>query len=465
MRKGYTEVLIKEKELEEQINILTKNKQLAEEKINELKAKKNALGYDKGDGEKRSKLQDEIDKIEEDLEKYTKELAFTEMSQGFLLLQQTSIELMWKSIAVAEEKAANSAETGEEALEKLASNTKEKMTEIIESYQQAKEAARESLDSQYDFYEKIELKSGISTATIIENLKQQEEVFNSYNANLDQLKDLGIDTSFLQELSDGSAQSMGQVNALIKELEGLSEVDAAQRIAELNQEWKKYGEAKDSVSETMGQINSNLDEELTKMEKSMQESVEKMNMEDEAKEAAKSMISGYIKGINDMRDEAVDAATIIATATSNALNPPKFNSGTEILGSVSLEHDANGTTDSADVFIAGEEGPELIVGAGGSEVFPADHTERIINAINGKPLQTEVPEYFQVSGEQRNYNYNETKSEKKISIEINGSGSVNMGGSADKESAVNFLCENIKPVLMNLLKTEIYEEGEASYGY
>ena len=48
-----------------------------------------------------------------------------------------------------------------------------------------------------------------------------------------------------------------------------------------------------------------------------------------------------------------------------------------------VEAYANGTTDSTDFFIAGENGPELIVGEQGSTVFPAEETNRLINALNG----------------------------------------------------------------------------------
>ena len=44
-----------------------------------------------------------------------------------------------------------------------------------------------------------------------------------------------------------------------------------------------------------------------------------------------------------------------------------------------IEQNAKGTKHSADIFIAGEEGPELIVNAGGSQVFTADETRQILN--------------------------------------------------------------------------------------
>ncbi len=44
---------------------------------------------------------------------------------------------------------------------------------------------------------------------------------------------------------------------------------------------------------------------------------------------------------------------------------------------------ATGTTDSNDYFIAGENGPELIVGQPGITVFPTSETDRLIQTLNG----------------------------------------------------------------------------------
>ncbi len=45
--------------------------------------------------------------------------------------------------------------------------------------------------------------------------------------------------------------------------------------------------------------------------------------------------------------------------------------------------DEGGTTDSDQVYIAGEDGPELIISGGGDTVFPASETDRIISAVSG----------------------------------------------------------------------------------
>jgi ABC-type uncharacterized transport system ATPase component len=60
-----------------------------------------------------------------------------------------------------------------------------------------------------------------------------------------------------------------------------------------------------------------------------------------------------------------------------------------------------------------------------------------------------------------------SRSEKKIILEIAGSGAIQVSGSggADKTTILDVLTENLKPVLMNIIQGEIYEEGELSYDY
>ena len=60
-----------------------------------------------------------------------------------------------------------------------------------------------------------------------------------------------------------------------------------------------------------------------------------------------------------------------------------------------------------------------------------------------------------------------TEQVKRILLEIAGSGAIEVGGrgGADKETILSVLYENLKPVLMNIIQSEIYEEGELTYEY
>ena len=126
---------------------------------------------------------------------------------------------------------------------------------------------------------------------------------------------------------------------------------------------------------------------------------------------------------------------------------------------------AGGTTNSTDYFIAGENGPELIVGEQGSTVFPTEETNRLIAALNEKDRPLYVPPVAQSGGEAGRTST--TEQVKRILLEIAGSGAIEVGdrGGADKETILSVLYENLKPVLMNIIQSEIYEEGELTYEY
>ena len=126
---------------------------------------------------------------------------------------------------------------------------------------------------------------------------------------------------------------------------------------------------------------------------------------------------------------------------------------------------AGGTTNSTDYFIAGENGPELIVGEQGSTVFPVEETNRLISALNEKDRPLHIPPVVQSSGEAGRSSSAEQV--KRILLEIAGSGTIEISnrGGADKATILSVLYENLKPVLMNIIQGEMYEEGEFTYEY
>ena len=119
---------------------------------------------------------------------------------------------------------------------------------------------------------------------------------------------------------------------------------------------------------------------------------------------------------------------------------------------------------STDYFIAGENGPELIVGEQGSTVFPTEETDRLISALNDKrqPLQI-----FADSSTRETGGGGATEQVRRILLEIAGSGAIEVqgGGTANKETILEILYEHLRPMLMNIIQSEIYEEGEYSYEY
>ena len=53
---------------------------------------------------------------------------------------------------------------------------------------------------------------------------------------------------------------------------------------------------------------------------------------------------------------------------------------------------------------------------------------------------------------------------RRILLEINGSGAIDIGRNSPEE-VLAIMQTHLKPCMMSILKTEIYEEGDASYDF
>lgn len=207
-------------------------------------------------------------------------------------------------------------------------------------------------------------------------------------------------------------------------------------------------------------------DELENLEQTMYNTVtEGLDLSDEAEATALETIESYAAAIRAGKGDAVSAAAEVAKAVSLALSSSGTYSGA--VTATAVEADAVGTTNAADVFIAGEDGPELIVGKAGSTVFPADETERIISAVtnNDNRITSYSLSTPDIGGGMTQRATEETK---RIMLEIGGSAPIEVkgnGGGASEEDIVEILVANLRPALMNIVKEEIFEEGDGSYEY
>lgn len=123
------------------------------------------------------------------------------------------------------------------------------------------------------------------------------------------------------------------------------------------------------------------------------------------------------------------------------------------------EQHVDGTLWGENAYIAGEEGPELILGRSGSKVFPTKETDRILSAMSDVSPDVPVPEFL--TGRYDEYK----RSDKNITLEIKGNGKISIDKGASKEEIVTILFEYLKPALLKILAQEIFEEGDNSYEF
>lgn len=412
------------------------------------------------------------------------------------------IEEEWENLSTAEEEAAEQTVSYQEAAATAYENVKDKVEELAAAYDEAYQAALSSFEGQFGLFDEASTTSEEYMNATVENaqtaLDSQLSYWDSYLSNIETLKatsaeSLGITQenyeALMSYLQDGSAEAAGLANSMV---EAINSGNSA-AVTELATTAGEVQAKREEIASATADWVTNFTEQMDAIEQEMQATVDGMNLDTEAKASATATIQSYADAIRAGKTNAVAAAQEVANSVTATLAAAKANininvsstggvpghangttnaesafvageEGPELVARPAAAY-ANGTTDSTDYFIAGENGPELIVGEQGSTVFPTGETDRLIEALNErqKPLQVFADSS---GGESRG---RETTSEqvKRILLEIAGSGAIEVGGSggADKETILEVLYEHLKPVLMNIIQSEIYEEGELSYEY
>ena len=378
------------------------------------------------------------------------------------------IEASWDAAALAAQEAADAPVSYEEAVSTAIRSVQDDIDELCAAYDAAYESARNSIDGQIGLFDTMKTETELSVSDMQAAFTSQIEYLTLYTENLRKAAEYGIDEGLVASLSDGSEESAGYINAIIKNIESLgAESEEAQAfVDDFNSAFQEVEQAKDEFSSTVAEMETDFDAKMAEIEGRLEETIDNMNMEADAAEAASATMQAYTQAIIDGTAAAVSAAESASIAVAAALN----SSGTTGTTTTVAGH-AEGTTSGEDVYIAGENGPELIVGRRGSTVFPADETQKIINAVDDSRDEGSYrpPEYYTmgVEGAATTSGGDSGDGVKKIVLSLEGVGSIELtgNGSVDKDRLLDFLQENMRPVLAGILTEEIFEEGDGSYEY
>lgn len=487
-----------------------------------------------------------------DIDEYKKSLE--ELQSAYDENQQTlsDIEGEWRGVAQAVEDSQNQTVSYEEAV----STAQTELDNLTAAYDKAYESARTSIEGQIGLFDTMKTSSELSISDMEKAMQSQTDYLNLYSENLKKAAEYGLDDGLIKSLSDGSEESAGYINAIIQNIEKLGgstegmPAAASKFVTEFNSKFEETEKAKDTFADNVAKMETDFDEKMGEIETRMSKTVQNMEMTDEARKAAQDTIKAYCDAIRSMTGEAGSAAEAVANAAASHLKtaPTTTPTATTVTGH------ANGTLSAQeDVYIAGEKGPELIIGARGSEVFPTQETERILAAVNSAEnatnapepeLPTDVPatpfaaaalpeptasplpendlpegmeavkEYSYLTADGQGSDAQPTGIEyvepevqaqtteeaapaeeatvnttapaasdaqqeapasssdapsigetvKRIILEINGSGSIDVGG-MNEESVLDILTRHVKPVLMSIIKGEIFEEGDLAYDF
>lgn len=335
-----------------------------------------------------------------DIDDYKKSLE--ELQSAYDENQQTlsDIEGEWRGVAQAVEDSQNQTVSYEEAVSAAVSTAQTELDNLTAAYDKAYESARTSIEGQIGLFDTMKTSSELSISDMEKAMQSQTDYLNLYSENLKKAAEYGLDDGLIKSLSDGSEESAGYINAIIQNIEKLGgstegmPAAASKFVTEFNSKFEETEKAKDTFADNVAKMETDFDEKMGEIETRMSKTVENMEMTDEARKAAQDTIKAYCDAIRSMTGEAGSAAEAVANAAASHLKTaPTTTPTTTTPTATTVTGHANGTLSAQeDVYIAGEEGPELIIGARGSEVFPTQETERILAAVNSAENATNAPD-------------------------------------------------------------------------
>lgn len=149
---------------------------------------------------------------------------------------------------------------------------------------------------------------------------------------------------------------------------------------------------------------------------------------------------------------------------------PSSYIGEKLLGQMP-GHALGGIFDKPHIALFAEKGPESAIPLDGSPnaISLWEETGKILGKLTDSGIGTHIPSEKPLSisppvQSLQDTSYTEIKN-RTVTVKIEGAGGINVGAGANKEEVVNIMIHNIRPVLMNILQQEIFEEGDLSYDF
>lgn len=255
---------------------------------------------------------------------------------------------------------------------------REKMANLTTAYNDAYNAAAESIEGQYQLWDRAATVVATSADSINSALKSQIDYWKDYNTNLKSLSDRTKDIDGLREMiasfADGSQES---VNA-IAGMAGATD----EQLSDMVKSWKKLQDEQKNTEGSVADLKVGFTAAMDELQTEVENDIKAMNMGNEAKSSAQSTIQGFIDGAVGMLPQVTAAYNRIGVAARAALSVP----GIGIPGyAVGTQHAAPGFA------LVGENGPELVYFNGGEQVMTAEETAAMrknleIQAVTFSPL-------------------------------------------------------------------------------
>ena len=266
---------------------------------------------------------------------------------------------------------------------------KSSLSDLTDSYIAAYDAAKSSMEGQYALWDEVAEVSAISVSSMIESQQKQAQYWTDYKSNIETLLAYSDQIPGLAEMvasfGDGSANS---VNAIAGMAQSLAEGDTG-ALSNLVSDWEATQEAINGAATSLGDLETGYSDTVDAITKEFKGVLEGLEISSDAQTVATEAVSAYAQAILDNKDNAVSAASELASAVADALGTTITVTVTASSGGVApnsgyipqydILHDATGTINARHgVTLVGEHGPELVFMNGGEQVIPANETRRML---------------------------------------------------------------------------------------
>lgn len=311
-------------------------------------------------------IRDEISTAQDTVDAYTKAIkedqdAVSEAEEEIALAEE-AVENLTASMQENSGETAEAAEQ-EQALQDAVVGTMEKVNALATAYQEAYEAAFDSISGQYQLWDEAAEIVATSAGTINSALESQITYWETYNANLQSLTERSADIEGLSEMiasfADGSEDS---VNA-IAGMAGATD----EQLEAMVSNWQALKAEQEEAAGSVADLKTDFTAAMDELQTELAADIEAMDLGEEAIASGQATIQGFIDGASGMLPQVYAAYTRIGLAAQNAL--------TLSAGASSIPGYAVGTQSAEEGFaLVGENGPELVYFNGGEQVFTAEET-------------------------------------------------------------------------------------------
>ena len=142
-------------------------------------------------------------------------------------------------------------------LQAAISGTQSKLVTLSQEYHNARQSALDSINQQIGYFDTLATESGTSTEEIVANWGAQETAFDTYKTNLEKATELGLDETLVQQLSDGTEESMLILDELVN--------DTDISVDEINAAFEGMQDSREEVASTMADIQTGMSTKLDEM--------------------------------------------------------------------------------------------------------------------------------------------------------------------------------------------------------